>query len=412
MHFSVKYWMRLSIISLLVVATVGVLMRYKIPFSLPQFNQKHLLHAHSHFAFVGWITQTLYVLLIHFLLRYKHTHTAGKYRFILAGNLICAYGMLLSFIVQGYGSVSITFSTLSIFINYIFCFWLYKDLGKISMHDAKKWLRASLLFSILSSLGTFYMAYMMYTKSVNQDHYLGSLYFFLHFQYNGWFLFAGMGLLIVWLTEKIPHFKMNPIVFHLFFWTCIPAYFLSVLWAALPVWLYQLTVVAAMVQLAAWWLLARQLKNYRTFLIDIHNKTAGVMLLLAAAAFSIKLLLQLGSTIPMVSKLAFGFRPIVIAYLHLILLAVFTLYLLGYSYANGVLRNNKFTRAGLIIIVIGIILNEFVLLVQGVAAFSYTPVAFVNEILLAVSAIIFVGIAVLLISQFAKDSKAVTSQIR
>lgn len=61
---------------------------------------------------------------------------------------------------------------------------------------------------------------------------------------------------------------------------------------------------------------------------------------------------------------------------------------------------NKTTTAGLAIITVGVFLNEFVLLVQGVAAFSYTAIPYVNEILLAVAATILLGVIVLLVSQF------------
>lgn len=50
-----KYF-RYSVISLFIVAVLGTLMRYKIAFSFPYFDQKNLLHAHSYFAFSGWIS--------------------------------------------------------------------------------------------------------------------------------------------------------------------------------------------------------------------------------------------------------------------------------------------------------------------------------------------------------------------
>ncbi len=119
-------------------------------------------------------------------------------------------------------------------------------------------------------------------------------------------------------------------------------------------------------------------------------------------------MLQLGSTIPAVSKLAYGFRPIVIAYLHLILLAVFSLFLISYSHVNGFLAENKTTAKGLVTIAVGVFLNEFVLLIQGVAAFSYTAVPYVNETLLVVAAIIMLGILILLFSQLGNKAKSVT----
>ena len=48
-------WLRISLFNLMLVAFLGMILRYKILFSLPFLDQKHLLHAHSHFAFSGWV---------------------------------------------------------------------------------------------------------------------------------------------------------------------------------------------------------------------------------------------------------------------------------------------------------------------------------------------------------------------
>src|SRR5690606_9051422 len=100
---------------------LGVLMRYKIAYSLPFVNQKNVQHAHSHFAFAGWISQTLMVLMVSWLGGiYGPGVMMRRYRWYLLFNLLVAYGMLLSFPFQGYGPVAIAFSTLSIFVSYAF----------------------------------------------------------------------------------------------------------------------------------------------------------------------------------------------------------------------------------------------------------------------------------------------------
>src|SRR5207344_36068 len=101
--------------NLLLVAFLGVIMRYKIAFYLPWLQQKFVLHSHSHFAFAGWITQTLMVLLVQYLSLEHNDSVYKKYRWLLYANLITAYGMLVSFIFQGYGLFSIFFSTTSLF---------------------------------------------------------------------------------------------------------------------------------------------------------------------------------------------------------------------------------------------------------------------------------------------------------
>ena len=67
MTFNAKFWLKFSLINLLIVALLGLLMRYKIGFEFPFFNQKNLQHSHSHFAFAGWISHTLMVLMVGFL---------------------------------------------------------------------------------------------------------------------------------------------------------------------------------------------------------------------------------------------------------------------------------------------------------------------------------------------------------
>jgi hypothetical protein len=109
--------------------------------------------------------------------------------------------------------------------------------------------------------------------------------------------------------------------------------------------------------------------------------------------------LQLGSTIPSLSTLAFGFRPIVIGYLHLVLLGVITLFLLGYMFAENLLTINKKAIAGAGIFAAGIIINEIFLMTQGVAALEYINIPFINEFLLLTALIMLTGIALLNISQ-------------
>ncbi|MBK6785179.1 MAG: hypothetical protein IPG79_16570 [Saprospiraceae bacterium] len=96
----------------------------------------------------------------------------------------------------------------------------------------------------------------------------------------------------------------------------------------------------------------------------------------------IKILLQTGSIFPEISKLAFGFRSIVIAYLHLVLLAFTTLYLLGYLLWNGFISHHKTAVLALIMFCGGVFANEFVLMIQGIASFGYILIPHLNETLL------------------------------
>lgn len=383
----------------MIVAFLGLVMRYKIGFEFPYLNQKNIQHAHSHFAFLGWITHALYVLMLYVLEGRGILLNALRYRRLIIINLVCAYGMLISFNVQGYGIVSIVISSMAIVVNYVFAYFLYRDVKKLPRDfPARNWFNASLLYSVISSLGTFSLAYMMAIKNYSQNWYLASVYFYLHFQYNGFFTFACMGLLLDKLKDWLPAFEYNYLTFTLFFTACIPAYFLSILWVKIPVWLYAVVVSAAFSQVFGWTLFVVQLRKSIRYKTTEFTK-GHFIFLLVAAAFTVKLFLQLCSTVPVISKLAFGFRPIVIAYLHLILLAVISVFLLNYMNTLQLIRINKPSQRALMIFVAGVFLNELVLAVQGIASFSYTVIPFANEFLFVVAAIIFSGIFILVLSQ-------------
>lgn len=398
MQFNTKFWLKFSLINLFLVAFLGLIMRYKIGFEFPFFDQKFLQHSHSHFAFSGWISHTLMVLMLHFLENRRKNiehRFLDKYKLVLTANLICAYGMLVFFAIQGYGLFSIIFSTSSIVISCFFAYFFIKDLKSISNEDlSKNWFKAALFFNLISSIGTFILAYMMVSKNIYQDEYLASIYYYLHFQYNGWFFFACMGLFFHFAALKStdnPFFKKT---FDLFFIACIPAYFLSTLWLNIPIWLYVITILAALTQVYTWFrflfmILKTKKESFKNYPIVLQYVLGFV-----ALALSIKFLLQLGITIPLISQLAFGFRPIVIAYLHLVLLAFVSLFLLFYIYANNLIKFSKSIKFGLLLFAIGVFLNEIVLAIQGIASFSYTVIPSVNELLLGIALLLVLGIGI------------------
>jgi hypothetical protein len=305
--------------------------------------------------------------------------------------------MLISFILQGYALASISFSTLSVFTAYAFAWFYWKDLNRLPGGKySGLWFKAALVFDVLSSFGAFALAFIMANKIGDQKISLSSIYYFLHFQYNGWFFFACMGL---FFSRIKPENAVLPTrIFWLFAISCVPAYFLSVLWAAIHPLLYWLVVVASLAQTGAWILFIRFLQRNRKIIGETFTKKASWLLLLSLAACTIKITLQLFSVIPSLSILAFGFRPIVIGYLHLVLLGVITLFLLGFIVSSKLIRVHKSSMVGIAIFVGGIFLNELVLMTQGVGAISDIMVPNLNVVLLFVAAIMFSGLLVLNLS--------------
>ncbi len=385
-------WVRVAIFNLFLVALLGFIMRYKIVYPLSWVHQKHVLHAHSHFAFSGWISQLLMIFLVSRL--HEKEKAVRRYAPILKANLLMAYGMLLSFPFQGYGWISISFSTVSILVSYWFAWQFWKDLNRQHL-PAANWFKAALFFLVISSFGAFGLSIMMANHWINQQWYLAAVYFFLHFQYNGWFFFACMGLLF---TMPDPHqqlLKYHRKIFRLFVLACVPAYCLSVLWLSLPLWVYIVIVIGAMAQVLGCFYLWRMIignKKYFKNEWPLMARRTGILVLFA---LTIKLLLQLFSTIPSLSDLAFGFRPIVIGYLHLVLLGIISLFLLTVLLVYTKRLQLSLMQKGITVFVSSILLNEILLMIQGVCAMAYIPVPGIQELLLLVSLGLVMGAAMI-----------------
>ncbi|MBX3239399.1 MAG: hypothetical protein KIT80_19110 [Chitinophagaceae bacterium] len=382
-----KIWFRIGLLNLVIVALYGMVMRYKIAFDFPFFDQKNLLHAHSHFAFGGWVSHFLYTGLASILLPYLEPRKKRTYNLLIAANIVCSFGMLIAFTIQGYKAVSITFSTLSIIVAAIFAWQFIKDSRQFPVgHPSKPWAITGLILNVLASAGPFSLAYMVATKSINHEIYLGSVYYYLHFQYNGWFFFGAMAIAISLLPPGAFSFKGY---YRLFAITIIPTVFLSLLWARIPLWLYVITVVATLVQLGAWFALIRNTwSNLAKHMRSWQNRWVSTFFYAALAALFIKFILQAVSVIPSLSQLVFGFRPIVIAYLHLVLLGVYSLFIIGYLLKTNYIPASNVTRAAAFTFLLGVVLNEALLAIQGMAAFAYIPVPYINEMLFGAAVIL------------------------
>ena len=143
-----RKWFRLGVVNLTIVALYGTLMRYKIAFDFPFLVQKNLLHAHSHFAFSGWVSRLLYSGLAMMLSSFVPLQKQKKYNILIAFNIFCAFGMLASFTVQGYKAVSIIFSTFSIFIAAAYAFFFIRDIKYLPpAHPSKSWAITGLLLN-------------------------------------------------------------------------------------------------------------------------------------------------------------------------------------------------------------------------------------------------------------------------
>jgi hypothetical protein len=407
--FKTKQWLQIALINFCVVALAGITLRYKINFPLPVINQKYLLHAHSHFAFVGWVSVALMALMVNYLQQHGVITNYKKYRWILIANCVAAYSMFVSFIIEGYAIFSITFSTISIFISYFFIFDYWRDLNKVDDKSyAPKWFKSALLLWAFSSLGAFTLAYLMGNHIMVQDYYFAAIYFFLHFQYNGWFLFVCFGLLFSYLYKKDfwPTVAINKKLFIIMAITVVPTYFLSILWLKLPKVLDWVADISGVLQLLVLIYFIRLFPAVKKNFPYKITKTTRYLWIMASIAFILKIILQMLSIIPFLSHFAFGFRPIIIGYLHLSFLGIISFFILGYI--NEVLKNfnHNISKTGVLIFVTGVLVQEIILMFQGLEVIEFEPLPYANLILFYAAIVIGTGLIWITLAAMRKKERA------
>ncbi len=391
-----SFWMKFALVNFCIVAVLGVIMRYKILFSLPWLDQKHLQDAHSHFAFYGWITTAIYILLTDYLRKTMPNVAMKKYRALIIVNVVSAFAMLATFIYGGYFWASIAASTAALLCSFVFAGVFYKDTA--GLRDASKiWFRSALFFAVISSLGVFNLAYMKMTGTVSQSMYLASEYYFLHFQYNGFFIFSCIGLLLFSMKEAgaVLTKKENNILFFLMFFGCLVGFGLSVLWMEMPAWVFALIIITTVGQTVGAVMLYRYVRKHWTNLVVKWSPMHRFVLMYAGFAFAVKTLLQLGSNVPAISQFAFGFRNVVIAYLHLVLLMCIATFLVNQILATNRFKVTSAVLTGLKLLLLGIFLNELILGLMGVFSIKYVAVPYANHGLLAVSVLMLVALIII-----------------
>lgn len=388
-----SFWLKFSVFNFLIVALLGVTMRYKILYSMPFLDQKHLQEAHSHFAFYGWITNVIYVLILNYMHKINAQIDLKKYEKLIVVNLIASFTMLGAFLYGGYFWASIAGSTVALLCSFVFFFFFVRDAKKIQ-DFSKFWFLAGLFFAVISSVGVFNLGYMMMSKTATQDLYLASEYYYLHFQYNGFFIFSCIGFLLFSMKQAGSGIseKQNKLIFWLLFIGCVIGYGLSVLWMKMPVSIFAVIVVATIMQTIGAVLLFVFIKKNWTNLVLKWSPMHRFVLLYAGFAFAVKIALQLGSTIPALNQFAFGFRNVVIAYLHLVLLMCIATFLINQILATHYFTITNRLLMGFKLLLLGIFLNELILGLMGIFSIKYISIPFANEMLLGVSVLMFASI--------------------
>ena len=196
--------------------------------------------------------------------------------------LVSAYGMLLSFPFQGYGAVSIVFSTLSI-VSGFYAGILIRSADRPSFFQPSwSFLLAAFFYFAISAIGPFATGPLIATGKAGTPLYYNAIYFYLHFQYNGFFTFIVFAVLYK-MIEKRKSFNHGRTVFRLMNGACIPAYALSILWTQPAIVVNIIGGAASILQLAAFLLLLKDSKG-----LVWETKTQRILFMISLSALLLK----------------------------------------------------------------------------------------------------------------------------
>jgi len=216
-----------------------------------------------------------------------------------------------------------------------------------------------------------------------------SIYWFIHFLYNGFFVFVVFSYLI----NRFQNLKNQRLIFQLMNFSVIPLYGLSILWIQPAFPFYLLTFTGALLQLIAFYLL---LKSRIIFLIR-NNGLSFKLVSIALITYGLKMIFQVGASFESVQTfLNNTVSTSVIGYLHLVMLGFFTLFFLSVFIQHELLKNTKLLKAGIIILVLGIVLSESLLFSQSIVNYFFkTSIGNYNNLLFLASAFMPVGIVLI-----------------
>lgn len=378
----------------LLVGILGILLRLFFISPIPG-NFRFIVHAHSHIALLGWVYIGLITII--YKMYYTEVDRSKRYKRIFWFTNFTVLGMLITFPFQGYALFSITFSTLFLFASY-FLSWFF--LKNIPVHykgsNSYKCIKASLIFLVFSSIGPWAIGGVMATLGNTSIWYKLSIYFYLHFQYNAWFILALAGIFF-YLLEKAG-LSINKKEFRSFYLLLISAiilsFFLSVLWVNPPVIFYLLAGAGAILQVAAlvkFYILIlpawRSFKKKTSPLVKLFLKITLLFLI-------IKVFMQLLTALPYFASLSYRYTDFVIGYLHLVFLGVISIALFAFLVQFGLLN---FRKKIFLLYFSGFILSEILIFYKGTAMWLGWP--FISEyftILVAVSSLMPLAIGILL----------------
>lgn len=393
----VRVWTGWALGFFLVASILGLTMRAFYVVEIPVVEYRHILHAHSHLALLGWGFMMLMGGMIFGL--DEERNYAKKYGWLFIALLVSLVGMLLSFPVQGYGSVSISFSALFVLISYGFIIRLWKSLQIKSNTLGIRLIRWSLIGYILSTFGLWTLGPVTATLGRMHELYFMTIQWFLHFQLNAWFVLGTVGLLIFFAEKRGIKVLFSGTQEVILLVSVFLTYALAITWAEPSPLFFWINSGAVLLQGAAYFLLLSKIwPVIRTLKL---NPFVRQMLQLALISLVAKALLQVLLVLPEVAVISYTIRMYVIGFLHLVLLGAMSFGLVGLAMAEERIQLSLLSKIGWVLVATAFVGTEILLFGQGTLVWLQLGyLSWYHSALFVISILFPIGLALSLVSLY------------
>ncbi len=361
----VKTHTKIALSYLFIAAFLGIILRL---FSITNISAtyKYIIHTHSHIALLGWVYVALTTLIYHFGI---DKEKAKNYYIIFWSTQITIIGMLFTFPFIGYALYSIIFSTLFLICSYWFYFFFKKNHTLHLKSISYKFISTSLLLMIISTIGPWALGAIMNTLGPTSSWYKNAIYFYLHFQYNGWFIFCLIGVFYFLLEKSKISFSKKAAnqFYNLMLISCVLTLCLSFLWMNPSSIIYIIAILGAILQWIAFGVFYKQVNEIKTELKELLKPQLYALLKLVFVLILIKVSLQACTAIPYFSELTTIILDFVIGYLHLTFLGVVTLSTLVFLRFYKLIALPKIWIS---MFILGFVLSEILIFYKGFSAWQ------------------------------------------
>jgi len=376
-------------VNLLVAAFIGVLIRWHFLYPIPNFNYNNWLHAHSHITFLGWVFMGL-IALIHVYYEKTDFFPDRKFRMLAWSILATNMGMLISFPIQGYGPVSIFFSAVHMILA-IYIYSLFFPFLKRQSSLGFQFVRWGFVFMIISGIGPLALGPLVILGYKYTEWYDYAIYFYLHFQYNGFFALVILGLILHHMDHNHSLFLekiRNPVVYGLVS-AIVFTFFLSILGSDPALIFYLLGGLGAVMQVVIVILILITVLRYYVDFFHREHVYINALLIISLTCLETKLYLQFLSGIPAIADFVFQSRNTIVAYLHLVLIGFVTSFIIAWWYKLNTKPRRIYFSWSILNFIVGFVGSEIILLLYILKIFNGFELPF--KILFFFSAFMLLG---------------------